>query len=63
MEGLVQVFGSWFTAKLRSERGANLVEYVLLLVLIVIVALFAVEAFGTGVSTKFDTVNSSISTT
>jgi pilus assembly protein Flp/PilA len=43
-----------------SERGANMVEYGLLLALIAIVALVAVKAFGSGVSAQFSSINSSV---
>jgi Flp pilus assembly pilin Flp len=46
--------------RLLGERGASMVEYGLLLVLIAVVALVAVEAFGTGVSEKFSSINSSV---
>ncbi len=53
---------SWLQGRLgtASERGASMVEYGLLLALIAIVALVAVKAFGSGVSSQFSTSNSSI---
>ncbi len=53
---------SWLQGRLgtASERGASMVEYGLLLALIAIVALVAVKAFGSGVSSQFSTINSSI---
>ena len=50
------VFAAWLIAKLGvdDERGANLVEYVLLVVLIALVVVIAVTAIGTGVSKKYD---------
>lgn len=46
--------------RLLGERGASMVEYALLLVLIAVVALVAVDAFGTGVSSRFSSINSSV---
>jgi Flp pilus assembly pilin Flp len=53
---------AWLQSRLggTSERGANMVEYGLLLGLIAIIALVAVQAFGTGVSTKFATITSAV---
>ena len=52
----LSVFKTWLIAKLgiTDERGANLVEYVFLLVFIALVVVVAVTALGTKVSTKFD---------
>ena len=43
-----------------GERGASMVEYGLLLGLIAIIALVAVKAFGSGVSSQFSSVSSAI---
>lgn len=43
-----------------DERGAALVEYALLVALIAVVAIIALTALGTGVSEKFDEVNSEL---
>lgn len=53
------IIRTWLQAKLnlKSERGANLVEYLLLLAFIAIVVLIAVKAVGSNVSTKFDSAN------
>ncbi len=60
--GILVVFG-WLQSRLNSsgERGASMVEYGLLLALIAIIALVAVQAFGSGVSSQFSTINSTIS--
>ena len=51
----LSVFKTWLIAKLGTdERGANLVEYVFLLVFIALVVVVAVTALGIGVSQKFD---------
>jgi pilus assembly protein Flp/PilA len=44
----------------REEEGASMVEYALLVALIAIVAIVAVGLVGTAVSSKFDTVASSL---
>jgi Flp pilus assembly pilin Flp len=51
----LEVFKAWVTAKLNvtSERGANLVEYVFLLVFIALVVVIAVRLLGNSVSNKF----------
>ena len=43
-----------------GERGASMVEYGLLVALIAIIALVAVQAFGSGVSTRFSSINSAV---
>jgi pilus assembly protein Flp/PilA len=45
----------------RSERGASLVEYALLVSLIAVVCLLAVSFVGSSASKKFSKVGSSIS--
>ena len=42
------------------ERGASMVEYAFLVALIAMIALISVETFGTGVSEKFSSINSSV---
>jgi Flp pilus assembly pilin Flp len=58
------VFQAWLSAKLnlrtRDERGANLVEYVLLLAFIAIVVFVAVKVLGKTVSTKFSKTDSAL---
>jgi Flp pilus assembly pilin Flp len=60
MEATVNVIFFWLRARLGSERGAGLVEYGLLVVLVAVVALVAVKAFGQGVSTQFGNVTSAV---
>lgn len=43
-----------------EERGATLVEYALLVALIAVVAITAMTALGGGVSSKFSSINSSL---
>ena len=56
------IFRTWLQAKFvnRDERGANLVEYMLLLAFIAIIVLVAVKTLGTTVSTKFSSTSSGI---
>ena len=49
------------TAWLNSEKGASLVEYALLVVLIAIVALVAIRLAGQEVSSAFDTIQDTLS--
>jgi pilus assembly protein Flp/PilA len=44
----------------RSERGAALVEYALLLALIAVVCIVALTTLGTKASAKFDSIGSSL---
>ena len=53
---------TWVRARFgRTERGASLVEYVLLVSLIAVVCIIAIRALGTKASTTFDNVGSSVS--
>lgn len=45
----------------RTERGASLVEYALLVALIAVVCILAVQFVGSKASTKFSSVGSAIS--
>jgi Flp pilus assembly pilin Flp len=55
------VFRAYIQARLnRDERGANLVEYVLLLAFIAIVVFVAVKVLGGTVSTKFSKADSAL---
>lgn len=58
----ILVLFAWLRDRLGTdpERGASMVEYGLLLALIAIVAMVAVQAFGSGVSSQFSTINSTI---
>jgi Flp pilus assembly pilin Flp len=50
------IFVAWLTAKLGvdDERGANLVEYVLLVVLIAVICVVAITLIGTHIGQKYD---------
>ena len=58
----LSVFKAWLTAKLgvKSERGANMVEYVLILTLIALVVILVVTNLGTKVSSKFSSASSAL---
>ena len=45
----------------RDEKGASLVEYVLLVALIAVVCIFALQLLGSSASTKLQSVGNSIS--
>lgn len=49
-----------FTTWMEEEKGASMVEYALLVVLIAIVALIAVQLAGREVSTTFSEINSGL---
>ncbi len=51
---------AWMVAQAKTERGASLVEYALLVALIAVVCITAVTALGGSASTKFSKVSSSI---
>jgi len=55
-----QFISAFLSAKVRSERGASLVEYALLVALIAVVCIAAVTTLGTNASSKFSAVGSSI---
>ncbi len=52
----------WFAARCsaRSERGGNMVEYMLLLVLIAVLLVGIVGAIGHQVSTRFSSASSAL---
>ena len=58
----LSVFKTWLIAKLgiEDERGANLVEYVFLLVFIALIVVVAVLALGGKVSEKFSSASSKL---
>ena len=57
------VLAPWVKARInaKSELGASLVEYALLVALIAVVAIVAVQFLGTSASKKFSTVGSAVS--
>lgn len=56
------MFALWtkFTSWIQEEKGASMVEYALLVVLIAIVALVAVQIAGTEVSETFSDIASGL---
>jgi Flp pilus assembly pilin Flp len=58
----VSIFKAWLIARLgiNDEHGANLVEYVFLLVFIALVVVIAVTALGGKVSEKFSSASSQL---
>ncbi len=57
------VLSTWLRARRRTnERGANLVEYLLLLAFIAIIVIVAVRTLGGTVSTHFSSANNSVKT-
>jgi pilus assembly protein Flp/PilA len=51
---------SFIQAKVKSERGASLVEYALLVALIAVVCIAAVTLLGTAASKTFSSVGTNI---
>jgi Flp pilus assembly pilin Flp len=58
----LSVYKAWLIAKLgiKDERGANLVEYILLLTFIALVVIAVVTALGGKVSQKFSSASSEL---
>ena len=54
------IFTTWLKAHTKSERGAAMVEYALLVALIAIVAIAALQLLGGTVSENFDTINNEL---
>lgn len=51
---------AWIKAHTKSERGASLVEYALLLALIAVVCIIAITALGGNASKKFNSISTSL---
>jgi len=51
---------NWFEAKVAEEKGQDLIEYALIVVLVSIVVVVALKAVGTNVSTVFSTIASDL---
>jgi pilus assembly protein Flp/PilA len=52
---------AWLQARCKTDRGASLVEYALLVALIAVVCIAAVTFLGTKASSKFSQVGSAVS--
>lgn len=62
---LINYFNTWIASWARArfgqtERGASLVEYVLLVSLIAVVCIVAIKALGNSAKGTFDKVGSSV---
>ena len=55
-----QFLNAWVQAHIKSERGASLVEYALLVALIAVVCIGAVTVLGQNASSKFSSVGTAI---
>ena len=51
---------AWLQSRCKSDRGASLVEYALLVALIAVVCIGAVTVLGQNASSKFSAVGSAI---
>lgn len=51
---------AWMQARCKSDRGASLVEYALLVALIAVVCIAAVTILGRNASSKFSAVGSAV---
>jgi len=61
MTMIVNFAGAYLSARLtKTERGASLVEYALLLALIAVVCVAAVTALGVGLDNNYDESRTSI---
>jgi pilus assembly protein Flp/PilA len=59
---LQSTVGAFLRARFgRTEQGASLVEYALLVALIAVVCIVAISFVGTAASTKFSSVGSNLS--
>jgi pilus assembly protein Flp/PilA len=56
----LQFFRAWAVAHAKTDRGASLVEYALLVALIAIVCIAAVTTLGKNANSKFRGVGSSL---
>ncbi len=55
-----QFIAAWMRAQAKTERGASLVEYALLVALIAVVCIAAVTLLGKSAAEKFSSVNDAI---
>ncbi len=55
-----QIFAAWARAQAKTERGASLVEYALLVALIAVVCIAAVTLLGTAAESKFSSIATTI---
>ncbi|HEY5153657.1 MAG TPA: Flp family type IVb pilin [Acidimicrobiales bacterium] len=55
-----EYFSAWLVAHCKTDRGASLVEYALLVALIAVVCIVAVTFLGKKASSKFSSVGSAV---
>lgn len=55
-----EILKTWIQARIKSDRGASLVEYALLVALIAVVCIVAISFLGNAASEEFDSVGSSL---
>lgn len=55
-----EVLKAWIQARCKTERGASLVEYALLVALIAVVCIIAITFLGSEASNKFSKVGSGV---
>lgn len=60
MKDQLNVLTTWITARIKSDRGASLVEYALLVALIAVVCIIAITILGREASDSFSTTGSAI---
>ncbi len=54
------ILKTWIQARIKSDRGASLVEYALLVALIAVVCIVAISFLGNEASKEFQSVGSSL---
>ncbi|MEM7339997.1 MAG: Flp family type IVb pilin [Actinomycetota bacterium] len=55
-----QIIAAWARAQAKTERGASLVEYALLVALIAVVCIAAVTLLGSAAEEKFSSIATTI---
>ena len=55
-----EILKTWIQSRIKSERGASLVEYALLVALIAVVCIVAIGFIGNSAKDEFNSVGSSI---
>ena len=56
----IDIIKAWLQAKVKTERGATLVEYALLVALIAVVCIGAISVLSGSITNKFSAVGSKI---
>ena len=60
MNATYEFVSAWAQSRCKTDRGASLVEYALLVALIAVVCIAAVTVLGKNASSKFSSVGSAI---